>query len=255
LPTGVTVDGASNLYVSDSFNSTIRRISPAGQVTTLAGEAGQGGSSDGVGSQARFLHPSGVAMDGNGNLFVADSGNSTIRRISPAGEVTTLAGEAGQRGSSDGTGAQARFDLPDSGLQFNDASGLATDGAGNVYVADTNNHTIRRITPEGVVTTLAGSAGERGSTDGIGAEARFDRPQGLATDGRGNVYVADTGNHTIRKITADGAVSTIVGRPGDSWFLSGSLPGGLSAPLDMAVSGTSLYVVMPNGVAVVTNVP
>jgi len=255
LPTGVTVDGASNLYVSDSFNSTIRRISPAGQVTTLAGEAGQGGSSDGVGSQARFLHPSGVAMDGNGNLFVADSGNSTIRRISPAGEVTTLAGEAGQRGSSDGTGAQARFDLPDSGLQFNDASGLATDGAGNVYVADTNNHTIRRITPEGVVTTLAGSAGERGSTDGIGAEARFDRPQGLATDGRGNVYVADTGNHTIRKITADGAVSTVVGRPGDSWFLSGSLPGGLSAPLDMAVRGTSLYVVMPNGVAVVTNVP
>jgi hypothetical protein len=196
-----------------------------------------------------------VATDRNGNLFVADSGNSTIRRISPAGVVTTLAGEAGTRGSSDGTGALARFDLADSGWQFFGASGLATDGAGNVYVADTNNHTVRRITPVGVVTTLAGSAGQRGSADGIGSGARFDRPQGVAADSGGNLYVADTGNHTIRKITADGVVSTVVGRPGHAGFLSGSLPGGLTSPVGVAVSGTSLLVVMPNGIAVVNDVP
>jgi hypothetical protein len=131
-----------------------------------------------------------VAVDGAGNVYVADVQNHTIRKITPAGVVTTLAGRAGQRGSADGTGSAARFFYP---------SGVAVDGAGNVYVADLYNHTIRKITPAGVVTTLAGSAGQRSSEDGTGSAARFHYPSGVAVDGAGNVYVADERNNKIRK--------------------------------------------------------
>jgi hypothetical protein len=131
-----------------------------------------------------------VATDSSGNVYVADSFNHTIRKITPAGVVTTLAGLAGITGSTDGTGSAARF---------NYASAVATDSSGNVYVADSFNHTIRKITPAGVVTTLAGLAGITGSNDGTGSAARFYQPFGVATDSSGNVYVADTQNNTIRK--------------------------------------------------------
>ncbi|MFT4617478.1 MAG: sugar lactone lactonase YvrE, partial [Ilumatobacter sp.] len=126
-----------------------------------------------------------------GNVYVADTGNQLIRKITSAGVVTTLAGTAGATGSADGTGAAARFDSP---------SGVAVDGSGNVYVADTGNQLIRKITSAGVVTTLAGTAGATGSADGTGAAASFDFPFGVAVDGSGNVYVADAINHLIRKI-------------------------------------------------------
>jgi streptogramin lyase len=132
---------------------------------------------------------------------VADEGNSNIRKITPAGVVSTLAGAAGQSGSADGTGPVARFAAP---------RGLAADAAGNVYVADTDNHTIRKITPAGVVTTLAGKPGESGNTDGAGAAARFSEPRSVAVDAAGNVFVADSGNGSLRQITPDGVVSTIV---------------------------------------------
>ena len=157
--------------------------------TTLAGQASIG-SADGTGSAARFYYPAGVATDSSGNVYVADRSNSTIRKITPAGVVTTLAGLAGYQGSADGTGSAARFYYP---------FGVATDSSGNVYVADTDNHTIREITPAGVVTTLAGLAGSYGSADGAGSAARFHYPYGGATDSSGNVYVADSGNNTIRK--------------------------------------------------------
>jgi len=123
-----------------------------------------------------------VATDGSGNIYVADSLNNTIRKVTPAGVVTTLAGLAGRSGHTDGTGSAARFDGPE---------GVATDIEGNVYVADTNNATIRKITPAGVVTTLAGLAQDKGGSDGIGIAARFNQPTGVATDQSGNVYVAD----------------------------------------------------------------
>jgi hypothetical protein len=170
--------------------------------------------------------------------------NCTIRRITPVGVVTTLAGSAGQCGSTDGTGAEARFSTP---------RGMATDSAGNVYVTDYA--TIRRITPAGMVTTIAGSAGQQGSTDGTGADARFDSLSGVATDSAGNVYVADRYNHTIRKVTPAGVVTTVVGAAGRQGFIAGALPGALSNPMGVAVSGSSLYITLYNGVAVVTNVP
>ena len=191
-PTGIAGDAAGNLYVADTFNSTIRKITPAGKVTTLAGKAGSLGSADGSGTAARFYYPTGIAGDAAGNLCVADTLNSTIRKITPAGEVTTLAGNAGSPGSADGSGAAARFNWP---------LGIAGDAAGNLYVADTFNSTIRKITPAGKVTTLAGQAGSVGSADGSGAAARFSHPEGVACDAAGNLYVADTGNNIIRKIT------------------------------------------------------
>ncbi|HXI13096.1 MAG TPA: hypothetical protein VNM92_10695 [Thermoanaerobaculia bacterium] len=220
FPTGVATDSSGNVYVADQGNHTIRKISPAGAVTTLAGLAGISGSADGTGSAARFLFPRGVVTDGSGNVYVTDTGNHTIRRITPAGAVTTLAGLAGISGSADGTGSAARFKFP---------FGVATDSSGNVYVADTDNHTIRAITPAGAVTTLAGLAGTLGSADGTGSAARFNFPFGVATDSRGDVYVADTSNSTIRKITPAGAVTTLAGLAGTGSFFGESADGTGSA--------------------------
>jgi streptogramin lyase len=215
-------------------------------VTTLAGTAGLTGSTDATGAAARFNFPQGVATDSAGNVYVGDTNNNTVRKITPAGVVTTLAGTAGVTGSTDATGAAASFFAP---------LGVATDSAGNVYVADLGNHTIRKITPAGVVTTLAGTAGAFGSTDATGAAARFDGPFGVATDSAGNVYVADSGNSTLRKITPAGAVSTLAGVAGQTGFAPGALPGLLGNPSGVAVSGTSLYITIYNGVAVVQNLP
>jgi sugar lactone lactonase YvrE len=194
----VAVDSAGNVYVADSSNFTIRKVTPAGVVTTLAGLAGSYGSADGTGSAARFSAASGVAVDSMGNVYVADTGNNTIRKVTPAGVVTTLAGLAGSSGSADGTGSAARFNSP---------QGVAVDGSGSVYVADHSNNTIRKVTPVGtnwVVRTLAGLAGPQsetfyGSADGTGSAARFSNPYGVAVDGAGNLYVADSSNNTIRK--------------------------------------------------------
>jgi sugar lactone lactonase YvrE len=189
-PVALAVDEAGNVYVADRGNHTIRKIAPNGEVTTLAGLAGASGSADGTGNQARFNWPTGLAVDLTGKVYVGDSGNSTIREITPDGEVTTLAGMAGVAGSADGTGAHAQFHFP---------NGLAVDGAGSVYVADTGNNTIRKIASGGVVTTLAGTAGVTGNADGTGVAARFSNPIGVAIDGAGSLYVADTNNDTIRK--------------------------------------------------------
>lgn len=162
------------------------------------------GSADGPGADARFNFPRAIAIDKDGNRYVADSLNHTIRKISPAGIVTTLAGAAGERGATDGPGNAARFDEPQA---------IAVDPSGNVFVAGID-HTIRKITPAGVVSTFAGRAERSGREDGAGAVARFSGPMSLVADAVGNLYVADTGNHCIRKITPAGAVTTYAGLPG-----------------------------------------
>ena len=213
-PYGVAVDGSGHLYVCDSGNNTIRVVTTAGVVTTLAGSGGvPAGSADGAGGAARFNSPASVAVDGAGNVYVADSGNSTIRKIAPSGAVTTLAGAAGSAGSSDGLGAAARFNTPE---------GVAVDAAGNVYVADTRNDTVRKITPGGQVTTLAGAAGQTGSGDGAGGSARFNGPYAVAVDGSGNVFVSDFFNATIRKVDPSGTVSTVAGTAGALGFSDGT---------------------------------
>ena len=203
-PQGIALDTATNLYLADSFNNTIRKITPSGVVSTLAGMAGSFGRADGTGAAARFWQPQGVAVDINGNVYVADSANGTIREIGSGAVVTTLAGSA-STGSADGTGSSARFYWP---------SGAAVDSSGNSYVADTENGTIRTITSAGVVSTLAGSAGNFGSTDATGSNARFYGPQSVAVGSSGTLYVADTANHTIRRITSGGVVTTLAGLAG-----------------------------------------
>ncbi len=204
-PYDVAADAAGNVFVADTMNHTIRMISPVGVVSTLAGSAGNSGGADGSTSVARFNQPEGVAVDSAGNVYVADSGNNTIRKISTAGQVSTLAGLAGNWGSADGTGSTARFNSP---------SSLAVDSSGNVYVSDTMNQTIRKITTGGFVTTLAGSSGNSGSADGTGSSARFFYPHGLAVDSGGNIVVADFFNYTIRRITPSGQVTTLAGTAG-----------------------------------------
>ena len=202
-PEGTAVDAAGNVYVADTVNDTIRKITPAGVVTTLAGTAGQGGSADGTGAAAHSTFPTGVAVDGAGNVYVADSYNDTIRKITPAGVVTTLAGTAGQSGSADGTGAAARFNTP---------SGMAVDGAGNVYVADEDNDD----DPQDHAGRGRDHAGRGGGPVAAPTapvpQPGFNQPRGLAVDDAGNVYVADTGNDMIRKITPAGVVTTLAGR-------------------------------------------
>lgn len=207
-PSGVAFDSLGHAYVADTGNSTIRKVSPSGFVTTLAGRAGIPGNEDGPGNAARFRGPRGIAVDAAGFVFVADTWNHTIRRISPAGVVTTLAGMAGEEGAADGTGSEARFRRP---------NGIALDGAGNAYVTDSGNHTVRKVVPGGVVTTLAGQAGTYGSSDGAGPSARFHDPAGVAADDEGSLLVADTGNNTIRKITPEGVVTTLAGRASQFW--------------------------------------
>jgi sugar lactone lactonase YvrE len=245
-PQGLAIDNKGNVYVADFFNSTVRKITPAGAVTTLAGLAGSSGSVDGIGAAARFLYPQGIATDSAGNIYVADTNNSTIRKITPAGVVSTFAGTAGDIGSADATGAAARFNYP---------VGVVTDGADNVYVADTNSYTIRKITPSGMVSTLAGAAGVAGSADGVATSARFNYPRSIAIDSTNNLYVADTSNSSIRKITPAGVVTTLVGISGQAGFAPGALPGLLAQPVGVAISGKSLYITLYNGVAVVQNLP
>jgi NHL repeat/Immunoglobulin I-set domain len=211
-PNYLAVSTSGQVAVADFANHAVRLVT-AGAVSTLAGALGQPGHADGAGTQARFNGLGGLAYDSAGNLFVADWDNHVIRRVTPAGVVSTFAGTAGAAGSDDGTGAAARLRNP---------NGLAIDSADNVYVADWGNHTIRRITPAGVVSTLAGSAGQSGSADGSGAAARFSMPSGLALLGPGRLVVADQGNHTLRSITTAGVVATLAGTAGSPGHVDGA---------------------------------
>jgi len=208
-PEGIAIDAAGNMVVADSRSNLIRKITPAAVVTTLAGNIIPG-FIDGTGNTAHFNSPAGVSIDAAGNTYVADDNNHSIRKITVAGAVTTIAGN-GLAGYTNGTGGAAQFRFP---------FGVTADAQGNIYVADDQNNRIRKITSTGVVTTLAGD-GTFGYADGAAATARFAFPSDLKVDAQGNIFVADRGNHCIRKISTAGQVSTVAGVPGQSGFLDG----------------------------------
>ncbi|MEI6781111.1 MAG: cadherin-like beta sandwich domain-containing protein, partial [Verrucomicrobiota bacterium] len=225
-PMDVAVDASGTVYVADQGNNCIRKITAAGDVTTLAGSATKtSGFTDGNGAAARFQTPRGVAVDASGNVYVADYGNNCIRKITAAGEVTTLAG-TNTASFADGTGAAARFDGPAS---------VAVDASGNVYVADRGNNRIRKVSPAGVVTTLAGS-GTLDFADGPATSAMFKNPSGVAVDADGNVYVADYGNHRIRKI-GPGPLPLVLAQSG----LTGTSELPANLPITGLLPGTTYY--------------
>ena len=245
-PQGVAVDGSGNVYVADTGDSTIRMIQN-GQVSTLAGTAGSPGSGNGAAlGGAGFNAPQSVAVDGLGNVYVADTGNNTIRMLQN-GQVSTLAGTAGTTGHTDSADGAPSFNAP---------SAVAVDSNGNLYVADTGNGTIREIappngkTPTWTVTTLAGTAGQFGSADGTGPAASFNTPTALTVDMSGNVYVTDQGNSTVRLISPTGVVTTVLGAPGFVGTIPGPVPALLYNPTGIAVNpqtGT-LFVSVPDAV-------
>lgn len=242
-PRGVTTDGA-HLYIADTGNSTIRKIVIAtGAVTTLAGTALTQGSTDGTGTNALFNDPTDVTTDGT-NLYVVDTNNATIRKIVIAtGVVTTLAGTVLNHGYADGTGTAALFNYP---------YGIATDGS-NLYVAEFGNHTIRRIViATGDVTTLAGTAGSAGSTDGTGIAALFSNPGAITTDGA-NLYVADTASHTVRRIAiGTRVVTTLAGTPGSQGATDGTGSAArFSFPAGVTTNGQHLFVSSGNSIRVI----
>ena len=172
-PIAITVDSSGNLYVAEYDGHRIRKITSEGLVTTFAG--GGAGFTDATGTNAQFRNPRGLAVDSAGNVYVADLGNNSVRKITPSGIVSTLA----------------------SG--FSGPTGVGVDSTGNVYVSESSNSRISKITSGGIVTTLAG--GTAGFADGIGTNAQFQNPQSLTADSAGNIYVVDTGNRRIRKIS------------------------------------------------------
>jgi M6 family metalloprotease-like protein len=215
-PEGLTIDVSSNLYICDSGDNQIKRVAPGGAITTLAG-SGAAGWADGTNANAVFSGPWGIAVDSLTNIYVSDNNSNVIRKISRIGAtsswaVTTIAGSPGQPGSADGTNSQARFNQP---------TGLACDPAGNVYVADTGNDTVRKLTKDStgtnwIVTTIAGQAGIYGHSDGMGTNAILGQPYALVSDSAGNLYVADDGNDVIRLIATNGAVTTLAGSYGSA---------------------------------------
>ncbi len=238
-PSGVTFDGLGGFWVADAANHLIRLVGPAGDTTLFAGDGSPGFVND-VAANASFNSPRGLEFNGDGTLYVADTGNHAIRSLDPvSGAVTTLAGDGTPGFADDGIGLTAQFNAPE---------GLLVDGT-DAYVADTGNHRIRHIAGAGShpVTTIAGGAGASFVDDALGLNARFSSPRGLAFDGPGDfLYVADTGNHRIRRIDMlDPAhpVTTIAGggTPGDADGAGASAT--FNGPRGLAIDGDRLYVV------------
>jgi sugar lactone lactonase YvrE len=214
-PRGLAIDAAGNLYVAEDYYNLVRKVTPAGVVTTLAGSPGDGSTVDGVGAAARFDMPHAIAVDGAGNVFVGTRGGY-LRKITPGGVVTTLPAPPGGRAG--------------------DISGFATDKAGNLYIAQTASCALIKMSADGQMTVFAGKIGAAGSADGVGDQARFcafptDGLFGIAIDANGALYVGDPGNATVRAITPEGRVGTLAGRAATTGQADGT---GAAARFDAA---------------------
>ena len=204
-PQGVAVDASGNIFISDYYNNRIRKVSTSGIITTVAGTGTGGYSGDGgLATSANLLLPQGVAVDGSGNIYIADYYNNRIRKVSTSGIITTVAGSGtGGYGGDGGTATSANLNLP---------QGVAVDASGNIYIADNGNNRVRKVSPSGIISTIAGNGTGGFSGDGSAAtSAKLNSPAGVAVDGSGNIYIADYNNNRIRKVNSSGIISTIAG--------------------------------------------
>jgi len=249
-PMGLARDSQGNVFICDARNHVIRKITSAGVVSTLAGQPGVEGAVDGVGGNARFRFPADIAVSPAGDLYVADSGNHCIRKVKADGTVTTVAGMLGSAnditvdyGTTAYTVVAPVLDGKGTAARFNGPCGIAYAG-GFLYVSDTGNHLIRRIDLNNSVTTMAGKPGAWGAADGTGATARLNAPMGMCIGADGNIYIADSENHTIRCMTPSGAVTTYSGRAGQHGCKPGfRLDARYSAPADICVHPDGGFIV------------
>jgi len=247
-PRAIAIDSADNLYVCDYSNFTIRMITPAGIVSTFAGKPRSFGYQDGTGGDVRFGELEGIAVDKNGNVYASDAGNSLIRKITPAGLVSTYAGVVRKTGYKNGPAAEALFDM-----HSNFSSGLAVDNAGNVYVADFQNGRIRRISTDKIVSTFAGAGHVGDAANGVGEAAVIISPSGITIDKLGNLYVTDANWHNVLKITPQAVVTSIAGyytggmltgTGNDNGYIDGDgLSSVFNTPVGIAVDSTGRLVV------------
>jgi DNA-binding beta-propeller fold protein YncE len=244
-PDAVAIAADGTIYISDSFGNTIR-VLRHGVVTTLAGQAGRQGFADGQGKAAQFNHPVGIVVDPKtGDVLVADAYNNTLRRISPKGRVRTIGGQPGVNDHRDGALKQALFNTP---------VGIAAAPDGTLFVSEYFNQDVRKITPQGMVSTLAGNPDKRGDADGRGTAALFRKPQQLCLDTQGNIILADGGNHKVRRITPAGEVTTLAGQGQLDKVELGNLPGALITPYGVA-PGPLGSVLVSSGEAVLRITP
>jgi sugar lactone lactonase YvrE len=241
-PAGVAVDGVGNIYISDSYNNRIRKVSASGIITTFAG-GGTGGLGDvGPATLAVINNPNGVAIDGSGNLYIADQGNNRIRKVNMSGIITTIAGNgiSGYTGDGGAATTTALFS----------PTGVAVDGAGNIYIADEGNMRIRKVNTSGIITTFAGSGPGNGTPGytgdgGLAIAAELNSPAGVAVDGAGNIYIADAGNIVVRKVNLSGIITTVAGN--NTTGFSGDGGAAVGAQLDFPAgvaldAGGNLYI-------------
>jgi prepilin-type N-terminal cleavage/methylation domain-containing protein len=230
-PDGIAIDNSGNFFIADRGNNEIRKMTVAGVVTTFAGSGAQG-ASNGTGTAAQFYYPEGIAIDSSNTLYVTDRANNLIRKITSAGAVSTFAG-SGTAGSADGTGTSAQFNAP---------YGIAVDSSGTVYVVDSGNNEVRKITSAGVVTTLAGQI-TAGNVDGTGTSAQFSSPYGIVIASSGDLYVADSNNNTIRKVTTGGTVTTFAGDGTTGYIDATGTAAELRHPFGIAVDASGNFYV------------
>jgi sugar lactone lactonase YvrE len=243
LPTSVAVDSTGNLYIADSLNSRVRKVTASGVTSTVAGDGTKGfGGDGGQAASAGLNSPVGIAVDASGNLFIADYADQRIRKVTPDGVITTIAGNGAQGFSGDGGAAAS--------AQLNEPWGLAVDASDDLFIADLVNHRIRKVTPDGVISTAAGTGVPGPGGDGGPATyARLNYPAGVAVDSKGNLFIADSGNHSIRKVTPAGIIGTIAGngRPGFSGDGGPAISAQLNGPTGVAIDAAgNLFVVDHN---------
>ncbi|MFJ2215250.1 RICIN domain-containing protein [Streptomyces sp. NPDC101062] len=204
-PRGVALDGAGTLYIADSVNHRVRKVTPDGKISTVAGTSTRGFNSDGGPATAAQLNwPYGVMVDSTGALYIADTGNHRVRKVTADGKISTIAGTSAKGFNGDGGPATA--------AQLHNPMGLVLDSTGALYIADVDNHRVRKVTPDGKISTIAGTGTKGFNGDGgPAASAQLNKPVGLVLDSAGTLYIADSINHRVRKVTSDGKINTVVG--------------------------------------------